>query len=110
MAKKAPVYRSKAISGAVICFGALSMVFLAYSTWHIYQHHDKNDHALSFILCAIWVIGSPLWFLWEYSVLFSRYGDHNEEDQFKRVQDLASKVWAGGIVILAAAATDAFPK
>jgi hypothetical protein len=86
------------------------MIFLAVSTWHIYLPHEKSDRACSFILCAIWVVGSPLWFLFEYSVLFNRFGDQNQSDRFKRLQELASKLWAGGVVILAAAATDAFPK
>lgn len=61
-------------------------------------------------LGSVWVVGVPLFFFFEHVVLFRKYGDASQYDQFKRVQELAGKIWAGAIVVLAAFFAETFPK
>jgi hypothetical protein len=104
------IYTKKWVQVLVVAFGIASFLFLGWCALFIWQHHEDHNKTCSFILGAIWVIGIPLWFLFEHSFLFGRYGETAQFDQFKRVQDLASKVWAAGVVILAAATSGAFSK
>lgn len=53
-------------------------------------------------LTAGWTVGVPAWFYFEHVYLFPKFGNHDQYDRFKRGQDLASKVWVGCIVVLAA--------
>jgi hypothetical protein len=39
------------------------------------------------------VVGLPIYFLIEHVFIFRKYGDPTQYDQFKRVQDLATKIW-----------------
>jgi hypothetical protein len=104
------IYTKKWVQGLVVAFGIAAFLFLGWRAFFIWQHQKDHNKTCSFILGAIWVIGIPLWFVFEHSFLFGSYGDITQFDQCKRVQDLASKVWAAGVVILAAAASGAFPK
>lgn len=51
---------------------------------------------------ALWVFGVAVFFFFERVVLLRKYGNQSQYEQFKRAQELASKVWAGRIVVLAA--------
>jgi hypothetical protein len=59
----------------------------------------QNHYSLAFIL--LWVIGPPLFFLLEYS-LVGRREDKNLPDieAFKYTQDLCSKLWLAAVGIL----------
>jgi len=60
---------------------------------------------------AIWVVGPPTWFIYEYSCHFPKHGNPDAGFvQLKTSQDLASKVWAAFVVVLAALFTDTCPK
>jgi len=64
----------------------------------------------SIVLGALWVVGVPIYFFFEHVFLFRKYGDPEQYDQFRRVQDLAAKIWAGAVIILAAFFAETFPK
>lgn len=71
----------------------------------------RTTHPIAAItLGAVWVVGVPLFFFYEYVVLFRNFGGASQYDQFKRVQELSSKVWAGAIVVLAAFFAQTFPE
>jgi hypothetical protein len=65
------------------------------------QGHADSKAIDSFkgILVAIWAVGAPVWFLWE----FSRYTPPNAAsspnaetfDSFKHAQSLAKDLWIG---------------
>ncbi len=96
------IYRNKVVSNCIMLFGIAALAFLIYSAHYIYKNKDSH-HAGSFILASVWTVGSPAWFFIEHFILFKHFGDPAQYDQFKRGQDLASKIWAGGIGILAVA-------
>jgi hypothetical protein len=105
------IYKSKAIGNCLMLFGVAAFVFFIFCAQYIYQHRE-GDRTCSFILGALWVVGSPAWFFVEHFFFFKRYGDPAQYEQFKRAQELASKIWAGGILVLAAAWSggDNFPQ
>jgi hypothetical protein len=60
---------------------------------------------------AIWAVGPPTWFIYEYSYHFPKHGNPDAGfTQLKTSQDLASKVWAAFVVVLAALFTGVYPK
>ena len=83
-------------------------VFLA-SVYMIVEHRECYPVA-TIALGSVWVVGVPLFFFFEHVVLFRKYGDSSQYDQFKRLQELAGKIWAGAIVVLAAFFAETFPK
>ena len=62
------------------------------------------------LIGGLWVVGPPVWFLIERFFLFRYFGDSSQYDQFNRVQELASKIWAGAVIMLTAIYTDSFPR
>jgi hypothetical protein len=51
---------------------------------------------------AVWVLGVPLWFLFDYSVLFVHKSESDAHlfARFKYSHELAQKFWAGVILVL----------
>ena len=102
------VYRN-GVGNVVFLFGIVMFAVFIASAFMIAE--QRTTHPLAAItLGAIWVIGVPLFFFFEHVVLFRKYGDPNQYDQFKRLQELAGKVWSGAIVVLAAFFAQTFPK
>jgi hypothetical protein len=54
-------------------------------------------------------VGVPVYFFIEHLFIFRKYGDQNQYEQFTRVQDLAAKIWAAAILVLAACYLNQFP-
>jgi hypothetical protein len=48
-----------------------------------------------------WIMGPPLWFFAEYFFIFNRKDEETAREQLKIGQDLAQKIWAALIVLLA---------
>ena len=67
----------------------------------LYFHHQDFPF-LSLGLAAAWTVLVPTYFFIEHEVLFFYRGDHAQYEQFKRVQDLAAKIWAGAVAVLGA--------
>lgn len=104
------IYKCKAVGNGLMLFGIVAFAFFLYCTWFIYDHRLNTDRTTSLILGSIWVMGSPIWFFIEHFYFFRKYGDPGQYEQFKRAQELASKIWAGGILVLAAIWSGGFPK
>jgi hypothetical protein len=51
-------------------------------------------------LLAIWLVGPPIWFWFEYHI-FNRHLTEEEKKGLKEYQDVSSKVWAGVAATLA---------
>ncbi|MCE9611365.1 MAG: hypothetical protein K8R23_14310 [Chthoniobacter sp.] len=49
---------------------------------------------------AIWLVGPPVWFWFEYFWVFKDYGDFAQFEHFKYGQEQAAKIWAGTLVFL----------
>lgn len=62
----------------------------------------NGDHkVLSQIAVALWTVGPPLWFFFEYFYHFPKYGNPEAGDgDLKAAQDVTAKVWAGFAVLL----------
>jgi hypothetical protein len=87
---------------------AMFIVFLESAS---FIHVNHKEHPMtSIIVGAFYVVGVPVIFLLEHLFVFKYKGNSDQYDQFKRVQDLAAKVWAGAIIVLAAIYADQFPK
>lgn len=54
-----------------------------------------TEHWLQLINAIVWTFGPPVWFMFEYMVLFSKYGKLADKDDLKYGQGLATKFWAG---------------
>ncbi len=94
------VYRG-GVGNVIFLFGVIMFgVFLASA--YMIAEHRKAHPVAAITLGAVWTVGVPLFFFIEHVVLFRKYGDVGQYDQFKRLQELAGKVWAGAIVVLAA--------
>ncbi len=92
----------------VFAFGVGAfLVFLACAALIPFEHKDYPR--LSIILGAFWVVLVPAFFLVEHLYIFKKRGNPDQYEQFKQVQDLAAKVWAGAIIVLAAFYAEQFP-
>jgi hypothetical protein len=58
---------------------------------------------------AFWTLAPPVWFFFEYRVLFDNWDDPVALAEFKYMQDLATKVWAGLVATLIALHVGAHP-
>ena len=97
------------VGNVLFCFGVVMFIVVLGSAYMIAEHRTSYPVA-SIALGALWVVGVPIFFFVEHVVLFRQYGDPSQYDQFKRLQELAGKVWAGAIVVLAAFFAQTFPK
>jgi hypothetical protein len=104
------IYKNSTVGNLLLCFGVAAFFFFVFCAWYIWQHHLDKDRISSLILAAVWVVGSPAWFFFEHMVLFRKYGDPTQYEQFTRAQDLAAKIWAGSILVLAPVWIGGFPK
>lgn len=93
----------------VLGFGVLMLLVFVVSAYMVATYRNSHPVA-SIVVGSCWVVGVPLFFLFEHVVLFRRYGEPSQYDQFKRLQELCGKVWAGAVVVLAALFAQTFPK
>lgn len=108
LGKLSDVYKN-GVGNVIFAFGVVMFAVFVLSAYIIAEH--RTTHPLAAItLSAIWVVGVPLFFFFEHVVLFRKYGDLSEYDQFKRLQELGGKVWAGAIIVLAAFFAQTCPK
>ncbi|KZX57046.1 hypothetical protein A3709_04555 [Halioglobus sp. HI00S01] len=64
-------------------------------------------HTIKTAVLASWGIGPPVWFFYEYHFVFrhpDKGGNADAVSEFKYSQGLATKVWAGVLAALVAAA------
>lgn len=102
-------YKDPKFGKRILKFGIAMFLLFIGSAFAIALGHECYRKA-SIALGAFWVVGVPTFFLYEDVVLFRKHGDHSQYEQFKRAQDLAAKIWAGAILVLAALFADTFPK
>ena len=103
------IYTNAKVGNGLLAFGVFIFLFFLVSAAAILFWHKECPKA-SLILGAIWVVGVPIYFFFEHIYFFRKYGDPNEYEQFKRLQDLATKIWAAAIIVLAAFFAETFPK
>ena len=105
------IYLNKCFGNAIMLFGVV-VLFVGFplSVWYVYGHRGDEYQLCTLLIGAFWVISPPVWFFFEHFFLFRCYGDPRQYDQFKREQELASKIWAGVVIVLAALYTSSFPK
>jgi len=94
------VYARSWIGWALSFCGLIALAFFGYSAYFLYFYHQQHP-IRSFFFNAAWVIGVPVYFFFEHEVLFYYWGTPLQYDQFKRVQDLAAKIWVGALAVLA---------
>jgi hypothetical protein len=99
------VYSYSPIGWLLMVIGA-GFLYLFYraAEFLYYHHHDRPF--LSLALAAAWTVGVPVYFYLEHEFAFFYGGDPTQYEQFKRVQDLAAKIWAGALAVFGAILTD----
>ena len=101
------------IIAIVLVIAFIFTVFKFSSNWTLLPAEvkvPKKDETglkydfLDVVFYGLWIIGPPLWFLYEYVNLFGKNPayrlDTNQRDDMKYCQDLASKIWAAVAVFL----------
>lgn len=72
-----------------------------------------NSHqTVSQVLVALWVLGPPLWFFYEYFYYFPSYGNMAEGagfEKLKAAQDVTAKLWVAFSIVIAALYNKSFP-
>ena len=99
----------KGVGYAIFAAGVLAFLLFIVSAIAVAKYRISFPNR-TIGLGAIWVVGVPLFFFFEHAVLFRKFGDQTQYEQFKRLQDLAAKIWAGAVLVLAALFTQTFPK
>jgi hypothetical protein len=79
----------------------LALILFFVTAMFLYFCHEKYP-GWSLLAGAIWTLAVPIYFFVEHEFIYFKYGDASQYEQFKRVQDLATKIWAGAIAILGA--------
>lgn len=106
--RQPPIYSPSYIGDLLFVFGIAAMALFVWFAWFLFNA-TTCDKAVAMVLGACWVVGLPIYFFLEHVYFFRKWGDPTQYDQFKRLQDLAAKVWAGSIVVLAAFFQHTFP-
>lgn len=99
--RQSPIYAPACIGNLLFFFGVIVMALFVVFAWFLLIA-NKCDKTLTLVLGAFWVIGVPVFFFIEHVYFFRKWGDPDQYDQFKRLQDQAAKIWAASIVVLAA--------
>jgi hypothetical protein len=84
----------------ILSFGVV--MFLAFICCAILMWFVDKDPTWPLWLGAAWVVLVPVYFFFEHLFFFRWWGYPDRVEEFKRVQDLAAKVWAAAIIVLAA--------
>jgi len=85
-----------------IAIAVLSGLAYCASAWVVRSYPRDSPHrAYSELSILLWLVGPPLFFLAEYSII----GRRSEErlpsvERFKYSQDLAAKFWLAGLALL----------
>jgi hypothetical protein len=101
------IYREN-IGNWLLGFGAVAFIFFIYSASYIFLY-QKEHPTRCMAIGAFWVLGVPIYFFLEHLFIFRWLGNADQYNQFTRVQDLAAKIWAAVIVVLAACYFKQFP-
>lgn len=102
------VYLTPGVGDGLFKFGvAIFFAFLACAVLILVA--GKEHPTLSLLLGGVWVISVPIFFFVEHVYFFRKHGDPDQYEQFKRLQDLAAKIWAAAIVILVAFGNHVLP-
>jgi hypothetical protein len=104
------IYSNKCVGNAIMLFGIAMFTVFLLCVWYVYGHRGEEYNLHALLIGGLWVVGPPVWFLIEHFFLFRYFGDSSQYDQFNRVQELASKIWAGAVIVLTAIYTDSFPR
>ncbi|MCB1716505.1 MAG: hypothetical protein KDK04_10245 [Candidatus Competibacteraceae bacterium] len=49
---------------------------------------------------AFWTLGPPIWFWFEYFLLYKHFGDPTKLEEFKHGQQVSASIWAGVIAFM----------
>jgi len=102
------IYKNKMVGKRTLYFGIfMFVVFLICAIFILLG--KENYRTESIVLGALWVIGVPIYLFFEHVFLFRKYGDPSQYNQFRRVQDLATKIWAAAVIVMAAFFAESFP-
>lgn len=58
-----------------------------------------------YLLAAIWAVGPPIWFWYEYFFVYRNHGEPDTFELFKHGQQVSLAIWAGVALALAAFAS-----
>jgi hypothetical protein len=87
------IYRAVIVSATLLALGS----FVVGMKWR----NDPSAHrTCKESLYAIWVLGPPIWFFFEYFYLFRQHGKPGCIDTFKYGQELASRIWLALVAVL----------
>ncbi|GAA0852822.1 hypothetical protein [Aliiglaciecola litoralis] len=104
------IYSNRFLGRGLMIFGAAVFIgFFCCAVW-LNAHRGAEHKDMAYMIGTFWVIGPPVWFFIEYFFIFRRFGNPQAKEELKRGQELASKIWAGVIIILTAIFTDTFPQ
>ena len=102
------VYNNSRVGTILFFFGVFVFVlFVASSGFLIYAPENWKKGSLLF--ASAWVALVPVYFFCEHVFIFRSYGNPAQYEQFKRIQDLAAKIWAAAIVVMAACYSANYP-
>lgn len=103
------VYRNQCVGTILLAFGFVAFFgFLTSAAFLLRASEGLKDIAL--IVGSAWIVLVPVYFFVEHLFIFRKWGDPCQYAQFKRLQDLAAKIWAAAVVVLAACYSANFPK
>jgi hypothetical protein len=91
----------------------LAILGFAMSVWFVLQGKGfagTSYTAICRTIGAVWALGPPLWFFYEYFHYFPAHGNPDAGfEQLKAHQAMATKVWFGMLLVLAALFTNSVP-
>ena len=96
------IYQSSARRLIAQASMVLAILVAALSLWALWPPHAPRPDWLPAI-AMFWTLGPPLWFYFEYALLFDNWNDKEAVAQFKDLQGHAAKVWAGMLAFLTGA-------
>jgi hypothetical protein len=97
------------IAGVVAAVVAVVFVGVAI---RMAVHEPARSQAVAGSIAAIWLVGAPLWFWWEYFFIYRAEGggQNGSFEYFKQGQQVAASIWAGLAAALGAFAVSDYAK
>jgi hypothetical protein len=95
MAEHQPIYKNNKSPTVVVAAAFASIGLLLLTIAVAVDAWMTCDPTFLYIVGAVWAVGPPSWFWYEYFYLFPKYGDPDGFERLKYGQQVAVAIWAG---------------
>lgn len=96
------VYENEEIPTRVFRLALVALVAAAACLIFGLCAFDQKFDTVKKVILAVWTLGVPCWFAYEFWWVYRCYGNHSKEEFeiFKHGQELANRIWLALVAVL----------